>query len=219
MTSIRLAGRSRRPFRQPEESRPGPLGAGNVARDLGQGSVELTLELEAVLGDADRVGSPMPFSNETRAGFDLGPWRRRNRSARFELRGQGHQSAPRHFGRAAMGGLLQPVGNGPNHNIAAQPWRVGPKESPPFQTQVCDAELSQDRETIRHLARAVRWARRSPSPDFGTVRRLEVVLVEAGGGGPPMRRGGRIVLRPPRQALRTRSHRDYEASATAGRAR
>jgi hypothetical protein len=67
-----------------------------------------------------------------------------------------------------MGGLLQP---GPNHNIAPQPWRVGPKESPPFQTQVCEAELSQDRETIRHLARAVRWARRNPSPDFGTVRR------------------------------------------------
>ncbi len=34
-----------------------------------------------------------------------------------------------------MGGLLQPVGNGPNHNIAAQPWRVGPKESPPFLDQ------------------------------------------------------------------------------------
>ena len=59
-----------------------------------------------------------------------------------------------------MGDLLQPVGYGPNHNIAAQSWRVGPKKSPPFQTQVCDAELSQDREAIRHLARAVRRARR-----------------------------------------------------------
>src|SRR5208337_2076978 len=65
-----------------------------------------------------------------RAGFDLGPWRRRNRSARFELRGQGHQSALRHFGRAAMGDFLQPVGNGPHHDIAAPSWRVGPKESP-----------------------------------------------------------------------------------------
>ena len=73
------------------------------------------------------------------------------------------RAAPRHFGRAAMGGLLQPVGNGPHHDIAAQSWRVGPKESPPFQTQVCDAELSQDREAIRHLARAVRRARRSPN--------------------------------------------------------
>ena len=79
-----------RPFRQPEESRPGPLGAGNVARDLGQRSVGLALEFEADVGDADRVGSPMPFANEARAGFDLGSWRRRNRSARFELRGQGH---------------------------------------------------------------------------------------------------------------------------------
>ena len=47
-----------------------------------------------------------------------------------------------------MGDFLQPVGNGPHHNIAAQSWRVGPKQSPPFQTQVCDAELSQDREAI-----------------------------------------------------------------------
>ncbi len=35
-----------------------------------------------------------------------------------------------------MGDFLQPVGNGPHHDIAAQPWRVGAKESPPFQTQV-----------------------------------------------------------------------------------
>jgi len=65
------------------------LSAGNVKCDLGQRTVGLTLELEADVGDADRVGSPMPFANEARAGFDLGPWRRRNRSARFELRGEG----------------------------------------------------------------------------------------------------------------------------------
>jgi hypothetical protein len=65
--------RSRRPFRQPEESGSGPLGAGYVARDLGQRTVGLALELEAVGDKADRVGSPMPFANETRAGFILGP--------------------------------------------------------------------------------------------------------------------------------------------------
>ncbi len=54
------------------------------------GRLDLALELEADVGNTDRVGSPMPFANESRAGFDLGPWRRRNRSARFELRGQGH---------------------------------------------------------------------------------------------------------------------------------
>ena len=53
---------SRRPLRQPKESGPGPLGAGNVARDLGQRSVGLALEREAVVGYADRVGSPMPFA-------------------------------------------------------------------------------------------------------------------------------------------------------------
>ncbi len=124
--------------------------------------------------------------------------------------------------RRAMGDLLQPVGDGPHHNIAAQSWRVGPKESPPFQTQVGEGELSQDHKAIRHLARAVRRAGRSPSPDFGTVRRRPgVILVEAAGDGPPMRLGGRID-RPPRQALRARSHWDHAPAArvaTSGRPR
>ena len=41
-----------------------------------QRTVGLALELEAVIGNADHVGSPMQFANEARAGFDLGPWRR-----------------------------------------------------------------------------------------------------------------------------------------------
>ncbi len=86
-------------------------------------------------------------------------------------------------------------------------------------TQVCDAELSQDLQAIRHLARAVRRARRSPSLDFGIVRRPAVVLVEAAGGGPSMRLGGRIVLRPPRQALRAQSHWDHALAARVATAR
>src|SRR5271166_787728 len=117
-----------------------------------------------------------------------------------------------------MGDFLQPVGDGPQHNIAAQSWRVGPKESPPFQTQVYEAETGQDHEAIRHLARVVRRARRSPSLDFGTVRRPGVVLVEAAGGGPSMRLGGRIDG-PPRQALRARSHWDHALAARVATAR
>ncbi len=162
---------ARRGLRQPEESGSGPLGAGNVVRDPGQRPIGLALKLEAIVGDANRVGSPAPFPNEARAGFDPGPWRRRNPSAGFELRGQGHQSALRHFGRAAMGDLLQPVGDGPHHNIAAQSWRLGPIESPPFQTQVPEAERRQDREAIRQRARPVRRARRSPSLSVSAVRR------------------------------------------------
>jgi len=45
----------------------------NVARDLGQRPIGLALKLEAIVGDADRVGSPVPFPNEARAGFDPGP--------------------------------------------------------------------------------------------------------------------------------------------------
>ena len=57
-----------------------------------------------------------------------------------------------------MSDFLQPVGNGPHHNIAAQPWRVGPKEPPPFQTQVCEAEVRQDREAIRQRGRCLSGA-------------------------------------------------------------
>ena len=45
-----------------------------------------------------------------------------------------------------MGDFPQPVGNGPHHNIAAQPWRVGPKESP-----LAPAALLNDEEP-RNLA-------------------------------------------------------------------
>ena len=129
--------------------------------------------------------------------------------------------------------LLQPVGNGPHHDIAAQSWRVGPKESPPFQTQVCDAG-AQPRPRGDSTPGSCCPAR-SPQPQLAPISgpfepdvqiarirlsdktsrlrprqscRHGVVLVEAAGGGPSMRLGGRID-RPPRQALRARSHLDY----------
>ena len=198
------------------------MGAGNVARDPGQRTVGLALELKAVVDDADRMGSPMPFANEARAGFDLWPRRRRDPPARFEFRGQGHQSALRRFGPAAMGDFLQPVGDGAHHHIAAQPRRLGAKESPPFQTQISEAEGRQDRETIRQLACAVRRRCRSFGPDFRIVqRRLGVVLVETSrpGGSRSIRLGGRTTVRPLHQALQARLHGDHEAVAGSAAAR
>jgi hypothetical protein len=119
-----------------------------------------------------------------------------------------------------MGDLLQPVGNGPDYYIAAQPWRIGPKEPPPFQTQVCDTEFRQDNEAILQLAPAGRRAPRGSTLNVSAIRRLlGVVIVEAAGtGGLSFQVSGRICLRPPRQAP-ARSHRDYEAKATMDRAR
>jgi hypothetical protein len=97
-----------------------------------------------------------------------------------------------------MGDLLQPVGNGPDHDIAALPWRVGAKESQPLEAQVAEAELSHDRRAVRQPTRAVRRVRRSPGPIFRTVRRPGVVLIKAAGSGPFMPRGDRIVGRQPR---------------------
>ena len=51
-----------------------------------------------------------------------------------------------------------------------------------------------------------------------TSCRHGVVLVEAAGGGPSMRLGGRID-RPPRQALRARSHLDHALAARVATAR
>ena len=60
-----------------------------------------------------------------------------------------------------MGDFLQSIGNGPHHNIAAQPWRVGPKEPPPFQTQVCETEFS------KTAMRSEAWP--SPSGAFAAM--------------------------------------------------
>src|SRR5271165_6507843 len=78
---------------------------------------------------------------------------------------------------------------------------------------------------------SLRWThnRRCGSPASGsrtrphafvhdTSCRHGVVLVEAAGGGPSMRLGGRID-RPPRQALRARSHWDHALAARVATAR
>ena len=54
--------------------------AGDLARDLGQGAVAPSLELEGVVENNDRMGSAMPFPDKPRAGLQprqRGLWRQR----------------------------------------------------------------------------------------------------------------------------------------------
>jgi len=45
------------------------MGAGDLAGDLGQGTIPSSLELETVVDNNDGMGSAAPFPNEARAGF------------------------------------------------------------------------------------------------------------------------------------------------------
>jgi len=72
------------------------------------------------------MGSTMPFPNETSTGLNPGARRRRDPSGGFEFVSQGHQPPLRYSGQTAMGELLQPIGDGPHHDVAAQSRRLGP---------------------------------------------------------------------------------------------
>jgi hypothetical protein len=55
---------------QPEEPRPGPVRAGDLARDGGERPPGLALPDEAGLGDIDDVGHAVPFADQPAAGLE-----------------------------------------------------------------------------------------------------------------------------------------------------
>ena len=113
----------------------------------------------------------------------------------LKLKGLGPEFASLLWLEFAIPQLRQPPPGGGLRRIGPQPLAERRRRTGSGHLQVGQPPPAQDhdragfREAIRHLARAVWRARRSPSPDFGTVRRHEVVLVEAAGGGASMRLG------------------------------
>jgi hypothetical protein len=74
----------------------------------------------------------------------------------FELVRQGHEPTLRDFGQTALGDFPHPIGDGADHDVAAQPRRLRARELPPFPPQILEAEGRQDSEALRPRAFAVR---------------------------------------------------------------
>ena len=124
------------------------MGSCNVARDFRQGSIGLSFELEAGIGDANRMGSTMPFPHKACAWLD--PWSRLgcDPPVSFEFVRQGHQPPLRDLGKTAKGDFLHAIRDSPHHDVAAQPRRLDPKQPPPFEAQVPEAKTWQCPEPI-----------------------------------------------------------------------
>src|SRR5687767_2431541 len=119
MCCLRDISRSRS-LLQPEESRPGPAGAGNLAGHLAQGRIGVAPVHEGPLRCcSDLVGLPLPFAQEPGARFDpvLDPdarmrWLRRSRTEARELHTCGS-------GEAAKALLLNAIGDRQDEQLAA----------------------------------------------------------------------------------------------------
>jgi hypothetical protein len=95
------------------------MGAGNPLGDHGQRAIVLVVVLEPVLADEHgvRVSAPPPQQRGTGLQHDRGVGAR---SAFLELGGEGLQAAPQRSAHAAMGALLQLIGEGSDEQIATE---------------------------------------------------------------------------------------------------
>ena len=124
--------------------------AGDLARDLGQGTVAPSLELEGVVEDDDRsgFGHAIPEQAARRVSGAAAPvWRRR--AACFGGIGGDRrpgEALPRPFRQAAEFEFLQAIRDGSHKQIAADPRRLRATEPPPFLAQRRAVEILQPLE-------------------------------------------------------------------------
>ena len=188
-----------------------------LARDLGQRSVELTLKLEAVW--VTQTVWVRPCHSRTRREPGL-IWALAAVQSFRPFRTPRSRSS---IGAASLwtrrhGRLLQPVGNGPNHNIAAQPWRVGPKSrrhSRRRSARLSSAKTARRSDTWLVLSGGLAVTLAPISGPFVASKsfwsRLAAAVRPCGAAAE--------LARPPRQALRARSHRDHGLAARVATAR
>ena len=104
---------------------------GDPLGNHGQRPIPLAVVFEPVLADEDGMGVSAPLPHQGRAGFQHYAGIER-KSAFLELSRQNLQAALQGGGRAAMGTLLQLIGEPPDDQIATEPQRrTGVIKCPP----------------------------------------------------------------------------------------
>ena len=101
-----------------------------------QRPIAASLVFEPVLAHEDGMGVPTPLPHQGRAGLQRSAWVERT-SAFLELSRQNLQAALQGGGRAAMGALLQLIGETPDDQIATEAQRrADVMQSPPRTPQL-----------------------------------------------------------------------------------
>ena len=109
--------------------------AGNVVGDRAQGPVGLALIGEAVLGRGDEIGPAVPGTYQPGAGAYSCPMLRGDAAGLGEGLSQGPKTPARGLAHAALRVCLEPVGEVPEQQVAAEPRRRSSMPAAPFAAQ------------------------------------------------------------------------------------
>src|SRR6202043_560300 len=109
-------------FAQAKEPGTRPMCPGDPLGDHGQRPIALAVVLEPVLAHADGIGVPAPLPHQGRAGLQHSAGIKRT-SAFLELSRQNPKAPQQSAARAAMGTLLQLIGEPPDDQIATEAQR------------------------------------------------------------------------------------------------
>ena len=134
-----------------KEPWPGPMCAGDLARDDRERSVALTAPFDAIGEDNDRVRDPMPFAHETRPRLERRSWSALLGRQRFCGSG-GLQLAENGFRQAAECVLLHLVADPAHQDIPAQSLRRRRlMKTPPFFAQTIEREILEPNDLCRDV--------------------------------------------------------------------
>ena len=146
---IALRSRPDASLRQSEEPRPRPAGSGDLACDLRQRSIPLSLKLESVVENGDRMGSAAPFPDQTRARSQTGMSRPRRLLVGSGLLGCGcgpGETLPGPFRQPAELEFLKAVRHRSQQQITTDARRLRVAESSPLLTHCRAVEILQSVE-------------------------------------------------------------------------
>src|SRR5215472_7886686 len=116
------ADHSTRSFGQAKKPRARPMRSGNPLGNHRQRAIMVALIFEPIFANEHGVGVSAPLTHQSRAGLRHDTWTE-GATALLELSGQGLQAAPRRPAGAAMGLLLQLMGEGSDQQIATETLR------------------------------------------------------------------------------------------------
>src|SRR5262249_8388730 len=140
-----------------EAKEPGtrPMGPGDPVGDHGQRAIALAVVFEPVLADEDGMGVSVPPPHQARAGLRHAAGVERT-SALLELSRHHPQAALHCAAGAAMGALLELIGEPPDDQIATEAHRrFGVMQPPPGMPQLLCRAIDQPGDLAIHFGQVL----------------------------------------------------------------
>src|SRR5450830_1456429 len=114
---------------------------GDRLRNLAERGIVFAGIFETVLRHDDRVCPSAPFPHKPRPWPDAWTGIRSNVPVRLKFLGQRYESPLSRFTEAAIGKLLQAIGDSADKQVATQPRWVIPIQASPFDTELLSRQI------------------------------------------------------------------------------